>query len=225
MEENNVILKPDLGITVAEVRERGERFVAELASGLSVGGCPPFGGRGRGRKGNSARGGVSVGQAVGFGNGCGADSVVNLLNRIGVPACRVWGAEPPSGRDAMGCPRHRKVCGAIYPYGVSVAASATAQLFEMFAKVWFWPIFWADTSETQVRVVSLEYTQDPVFENGIGSGPLNPSALFGASGFYGFVPGLPAYDNKVPLVAELSNSDAATPRRFRGMFVGISIRN
>lgn len=223
MEENNVILKPELGASLGEVRESGERLLA----GLSVGGCSPFGGRARGGDPNDYQGrrGVSVGQAIGVGSGVGcANAVVGMLNRIGAPACRVWGAPVPDGRDPNGCPRNRKVCGAIYPYFTDVPDNSTNFVFNMLAKVWFWPLFWADSSAPTVRVAALKYTGDPVFENGVGSGPLNAPALFGASSFYGFVPGMPAFDNSVPLVAEL-NSDATPAQNFRGMFIGISIRN
>lgn len=231
MEDNNVILKPELGSSFGDIVERVERGAADpfaIEAGLSVGqSCPPFGGRARASVTSEPlkRPGVSVGQAVGGASlgGC-ANNIVGMLNRIGAPACRVWGAEAPMGRDANGCPRQRKVCGAIYPYNVSVGASAVQQVFNMFAKVWFWPVFWADSSESFIRVANMTWTGDPVFENGRGSGPLNVPALFGASSFYGFVPGMPAFDNSVPLVALLNNLDAG-PRIYRGMFVGISIRN
>lgn len=209
----SVILRPDLGNSLAEVIERGER----------VRGAKPMPRRGLG----GHPSGLSVGQEV-------PDSsiptptgnpVLDFLATIGVPPCRIWGAEAPNGRDANGCPLRSKVCGAIYPYLFSAVANTANQRYEMFAKVWFWPLYWADVSGADISVARLEYTEDPVFENSAGTGVLDVNDLMGPGDYYGFVPGLPAFDNKVPLVAFINNAHAMNAENFEGMFIGISIRN
>lgn len=199
----SVIHRPDLGSTFAEVIERAERIPGAKPVGLSVGQeAPPS----------------DLPGSTG-------NQVLDFLNSIGVPPCRVWGAQAPNGRDENGCPLRVKVCGAIYPYFHEVDAATAGDVYEMYAKVWFWPIFWADVSGADISVEKLEYTQDPVFENSAGTGALDVPDLLGPSDYYGFVPGLPAFDNKVPLVATLANAHAMNAENFEGMFIGISIRN
>lgn len=218
------ILRPDLGSSLPELIERVERahgrnrihVVAQ--PGLSVGECDtfickPFGGSNKAAAGKQ---GMSVGQTRS--NGSQATTIMAILEMLGATACRPWGAEQPT----MNC---KDLCGAIYPYQESVPAGATSHRYEMYAKKWYRPVFWVDTSDADVSVVDLEYTEDPVFENGRGSGALDVSNLLAPDAFYGFVPGLPAFDNKVPLVAILANSNTTTPEPFQGMFIGISARN
>lgn len=201
---HDVIHKPELGTTLADFLERAQRIPGLKPAGMSVGQEVP----------SDLPGSTPTG-----------NKVLDFLNSIGVPPCRVWGADAPHGRDENGCPLRSKVCGAIYPYVSSVPANSTGNTYEMFAKVWFWPLYWVDVSGADIFVEDLEYTQDPVFENGVGTGDLFVPSLLGPADYYGFVPGLPAFDNKVPLVATLGNNHAMNAENFEGMFVGISIRN
>lgn len=184
----------------------------------------PFGGKLR-KQAQGRSPGLSVGDGIGGNaNARGAaNEIMDLLARVGGTPCRMWGATPPIPIDD-GCPSYKKLCGAILPYNVSVAASATGQSYTVLAKKWYWPLFWVDASASTVTVVSLLFQGDPVFENGTGSGALIVSSLLAAAGNYGFVPGLPAIDNTNGLVFSLANS-AGAAAQFQGMFIGLSIRN
>ncbi len=216
------------GLSVgAYSKPRGITQVAQVSGNMGKV-CRPFGGKPTGGVANPNMphqpglgvGAISSGVMGGQGN-----QVLAWLNSLGADTCRVWGSEPPGGRARNGCPMQKKVCGAILPYFHTTGIAATAEEYDLFAKVWFWPAFWVDTSGTEITVVALEYTSDPVFENGDGSGPLDVSTLFAPGAFYGFVPGLPAFDNTVPLTAFLANSDGAATQDYQGMFIGVSIRN
>lgn len=206
-----------------------EALTSQLAAGrmpaLEVGAprLKPFGGKLRKAEARD----LSVGDAAGTvtpnsARGA-ANEIMDLLARVGGTPCRVWGATPPVPMED-GCPPWKKLCGAILPYNVSVAASATGQTYTVLAKKWYWPLFWVDASASTVTVVSLLFQGDPVFENGTGSGALIVSSLLTAAGNYSFVPGLPAIDNTNGLVFSLANS-AGAAAQFQGMFVGLSIRN
>lgn len=203
-------------------------LTSELRSGrvpsLEVGAdvMRPFGGKLRKQMPTPAlsvgEGGVTPTSARGA-----ANEIMDLLARVGGTPCRMWGATPPIPIDE-GCPPYKKLCGAILPYNVSVGAGATGQSYTVFAKKWYWPLFWVDASAATVTVVNLQFQGDPVFENGTGSGALIVSSLLTAAGNYGFVPGLPAIDNTNGLVFSLANS-AGAAAQFQGMFIGLSIRN
>jgi hypothetical protein len=215
------IIVPDLGRNVGELVERVQRVhgaAANVAPGLSVGGCEsrvcrPFGGKPSKAKTSAARAGLSVGQS-----GAGASEIMQLMERMGAAPCRQWGAQRPGNN----C---KEICGAIYPYQEEVAADTTGHDYETYAKVWFQPLFWVDTSGDDIVVEDLLYTGDPVFENGEGSGALDVGALLGPDGYYSFVPGLPAFDNKVPLVHRLANGHASAAQNYQGMLIGISARS
>lgn len=192
--------------------------------GVSLAGCAcePFGGSKR--DGATKRPGVSVGN---YGSGAMA-AMFAMLERMGVPTCRMWGEAPPVDFDQdTGCFRGKKICLVPLPYTATVTAGATAFEFELLAKKWFWPILWADNSESQVSIVDIEYTGDPVLENGQGSGAFVPSALFGPTGNYGIAFGFPAFGNSSGngLLFTLANSDGGATHLFRGVFIGVSIRN
>lgn len=191
----------------------------------------PFGGKFRG-SGATVRESMSVGDSrpgsstlpgCGTSSGGAMNAVVDLIAKLGGTPCRLWGASPPVPLTE-GCPNWKKVCGAIAPYGVSVLAGATVQPYTLFAKKWFWPLFWVDASAATVSVTALTFQADPVFENGSGSGALIVSSLLTAAGNYSFVPGLPAIDSTNGLQFQLANS-AGAAAAFQGMFVGVSIRN
>lgn len=208
--------------------------IGGLMAGLGAGHMPalevgadrlkPFGGKMRAA---APAQNLSVGDAAGTVSPSSArgaaNEIMDLLARIGGTPCRMWGATPPTPLTD-GCPAWKKVCGAILPYNNSVDASATAEQYTVYAKKWFWPLFWVDASASTVTVTNLTFQGDPVFENGVGSGALIVSSLFAAAGNYSFVPGLPAIDNTNGLVFTLANS-AGAAAQFQGMFVGLSIRN
>lgn len=207
--------------------------ILELLAGpldnVSVGAdaIKPFGGKLRSAQTKPLSVGATIGTSSGAAaTGAGAaNQIMDLLARVGGTPCRMWGAAVPGGlEDANGCPSYKKLCGAIYPYNVSVGAGATAQAYTCLAKKWYWPLFWVDASAATVTVVSLTFQGDPVFENGTGSGALIVSSLLSGPSNYGFVPGLPAFDSTNGLVFSLANS-AGAAAQFQGMFVGLSIRN
>lgn len=207
---------------------------------LSVGGIQPFRGRGRG--------GLSVGAALPGGNATpgapapswsgpgacssGPEAIKRYLDRIGYPPCRIWGAEPPAGRDALGCPSHKKLCIIPYPVRLSVAQSSTVTL-TVKAKLWFWPLMVVDAgSGTSITVDDMTYTGDPVLENGEldastgtpGRG-WSPSASFPPEGNYSILPGMPAIDTSSGLVLTITNANGAAAESLAINFMGVSIRN
>lgn len=216
---------------VALDMEREHEEAKSASRPLSVGEdfiVRPFGGKLRQRADAALSvGATSTGALPDGGPGPGrgaASQVMDVIARVGGTPCRRWGAPPPI-TDEAGCPPWKKLCGAIYPYNLSVAAgSPSATTMSLFAKKWFWPLFWADNSHTDISVVSITFQGDPVFENGTGSGALHVSSLFAATGNYGLAPGLPAIDSNNAMVFTFNNANAGA-QLTRGMFIGISIRN
>lgn len=159
-------------------------------------------------------------------DGCGGlRDVKGFLDQIGYPPCRVWGAEPPGGRDMQGCPTKKKLCIIPMPLFDTIPAATTGQIYEPLAKVWYWPLMLVDNgSGADVTIDALTYTGDSVVENGEGSGAFSPSALFPSDGNYSVMPGLPAFNNKVGIQFELAN-DGVGAEDLDAMFIGVSIRN
>lgn len=206
-------------------REFEESRSSSKPSPLSVAGdlvVRPFGGKLRGRQGLSV-GASSSGSAPD--GGASGHPIVDVITRVGGTPCRRWGAPVPVFDSADPCPPWKKLCGAIYPYTLSIAAgSPSATTMTLLAKKWYWPLFWADNSHTDISVVSIMFQGDPVFENGTGSGALHVSSLFGPTANYGLIPGMPAFDSTNGLVFTFNNANAGA-QSTRGMFVGISVRN
>jgi hypothetical protein len=162
-----------------------------------------------------------------MGGASSARDVMGFLSALGAVPCRVWGATIPGPVDPKtGCPIGKKLCGMMYPLYHSVPASATNEPYPIKAKNWYWPLLFVDGgTPTDVTLVNLEYQGDPVGENGDGVGPIQPAGLFAQTGNYSFMPGLPAFNDQTPLVHYFANADAANAEAFRGMYIGISIRN
>lgn len=213
--------------------------------GLSVGGRKPFGARGLSVGAVQPTGGPMANGAYAAnpgGGGAGVDqycpdgcsgpaAIKKYLDRIGYPPCRVWGAEPPGGRDAIGCPTHKKLCIIPFPIRLSVAADTTVTL-EVKAKLWFWPLMIVDAgTEADTLVTDMTFAGDPVLENGTltpsagtATRGWSPAQLYPPEGNYSLLPGLPAFDTTQGLVFTIQNTDAANAEVFAISLLGVSIR-
>ncbi len=190
---------------------------------IVAGGCDPcqlpFGGR-LDDDGEPRYGEATVGDRTAMPSG---NAVYSLLEQLGAQPCRLWGSEPPNQCvDSQGCFTGKKVCGAILPYRYATLAAASD--YTIKAKKWFWPLLWVDASNANVLVNSIKYQGDDVFENGEGSGALQPSTMFPSDGT-NLVPGMPAFDSTNGLTFNVADSAGAGGPVFSGMFIGISIRN
>lgn len=145
----------------------------------------------------------------------GPQNLLDIVARFGGRPCQVRGEPMPTGDCAS------RLCLTQLFYSVSVAASATAQSFDLRPRDWFQPIAWVDYSPAAVSITAITYKGNPVFES---TAIIIPSSAFPATSNWNFVIGIPAISSNNGYILTLANSTAAAVT-FAGRLIGVGMRS